>query len=240
MGTGIGCSCLSICTSHEMIINEMFSLMPLRQMDLAQVIKLIKQSQITKQTDNDDEQFRLISQTRFQQLFNLYGVYEDKKQFYHDYWSQVLIYFSKKRSLHITIQLCLLSKFTVNDESVDNFIEITQKLYELTTSNNEINIVGIDLLDIISKYIVSISFLAIEPFSKAKSENLEIINYLQKIWNQDKIYAFVAKKYLNNIENLYAKIDIKSFFKTNLESLSDDVGLRKSLSNFIYNKELIF
>ena len=137
-------------------------------------------------------------------------------------------------------------KQEVNTPKIEKSESVTKKkstVGEINSfkDNKVINMIGMELHDIISKYIICISLLSIEPFLKImKSENQDALDFLRKSWNVDKISRFVAKTFFKDNYNFNARVDLTSFLFKNLDSLSDDVALRKSLMNFQMKKNDVY
>ena len=221
--------CLSSKTSFEIIIDDIFTSLPLRYTPLNDILNMLDEN--IAESGN----LKYLNDTGFQKVYNIYAVDPDKIEVFNLYWSNVKKYMNKRKTLCLYLIICLLSKYDLNNESVEKFYNIFIKLIEIP--NNPLYIQAKDLHDMICKYICAISYLAVEPFKIYSDQQIEFTYFLKNSWNPDKIHNYVWKRYFKGMKTLNITIDVYKFLSLNLKSLSDDVELRRSLTNYVIKNQ---
>jgi hypothetical protein len=227
----MGCPCLKSTTSHELLIDEVFSSIQIRKVRIDIVL-----GNLDKHTNFADVPF--IPETNFQVLMNTYLIPEDVTYRHHffNYWTD---FYRKKpyRLQQPLIKLCfaLLSNSNVQKDS--HFIEKIFKEYKQIKEKKEMAAEDTrmsleDVFTVLKDYIFSITLLPVEHFKHFSPNPEDFCNYLQKLWDKDVIDMYIKKHFFYSDDTWLTKIHLKKFFHDNLDLLMDDYRLRRSLSEF--------
>jgi hypothetical protein len=225
----MGCACLKAKTSHELLVDELFSYLKIKRTKLPEILERVE-----FYTNKSDIPF--IPETNFQVLLNTYLTPDDisyRKHFY-SYWCD---YFKhKQHKLQqplIKLNFALLSScYPMSDGEYFEKIFKDFRMIRGKKENNDVRMSVEDIFFLLKDHIYSISLLCVEHFKHFSQTPLEFEEYLKKIWDKQIIEAFIKKHFFYPDDTWSTLIHLKKFFYDHLEFLNDDNEIRRSLSEF--------
>jgi len=245
----MGCNCSSQST-YETVINDAFDSLIIKKSDISEMIEEIN----SLKTNNGD-----LTETDFQIFFNKYLVpgldkkWSETNKNLLKYWLE----FYRQKTFNYRLPLI---KFTVimlsrtkidpsnkQDVNLKELIDTINKTkkseskLDLTTPNqSNFKYISIDdLFNLLKDYIFSISLLTIDNFKNFHSNPLKFEQILGKIWRKEIIDEFIKRTFFSNDDISNIKISIKKFLKAHLLLLRDDSLLRRKLSDFSIEFQII-
>ena len=236
------CYCHNDQSSHEILVDEIFLSLPIRNKSIDEVL-----SEFFRETIP-------ITETSFQIICNKLCINNEWKKNLSDYWVRVFKNTTKKKSTILVFTLSLLSKKDSTKSNVDKFIELFSNFYDgssATTETEDVNfsdsicnlknkkkikIVENELRDILYGYFYAISYLTIDNFAEISRSKDNFKDYLNSLWTPGKIFQYTTKKFFGKSKNLFDRIDIRRFLLKNIDFLSNDSLIRKEIANFEYKE----
>jgi hypothetical protein len=231
-------------TSHEVIVDDIFSMLPIRILSIEKFVEIV-QVQMANQPQ--------ITETIFQKICNKICYIEERKMVLHNYWGYVFQNIPKKKTnLFLMFILYLLCKNpSSSKENLEKYMELFDLYYGDSNTNTEtetegfgnikvkrknVKIVGVELREILFTYVKSISFHTIEHFDAISNDKENFREYLKNLWSSAKIWRFITERFFEQKNNLSKQIDLRKFFTKNLEFLVNDSQVRKELADFLYKE----
>jgi hypothetical protein len=236
----MGCyGCLKNKSSYELLIDEIFSYLPIRKIKIEVVLERLEQH--VNFTD-----YYFITETSFQMLLNSFLVPDlvEYETILFAYWTDVYRRKPYKQQYPLMkLLFAMLSNFDCRKD-IEYFNRILVDYKTSTKEDDPLlgkNRVTVEhLFTVVRDYIYSISYLTIDYLKNFHPDPTGFKVYLKKLWDQEVIDAFVKNTFFSKHDTWNTKIYILVFLDEHLKLLKDDVELRKRLSKFSvqYSKSL--
>jgi len=178
-----------------------------------------------------------LSETRFQYMYNTFGLKSKYGEVLHLYWNDLYNFMPYEKQVFYTVFVILiLSNNGVIEQK--KLVDIYVKFFldncqqdEKAKLKKKLEATIEDLFELIYHYVYSISFLCIDKVKYYTLDPNNFKNQLSKIWDPEIIKSF-CKGFFDKESKWHTRIDVRKFFEENLPILSDDAKIRHSLTEF--------